>query len=131
MSNGCIFCCKTYFFSNTVIYIFSINNCFTIIFFEKSIITLSEGDIINTDELISLKQDLTLFQEEKISEVLFAPLGEYWSIRFIRAKDGVKIQGNICDKNIIFLQHNLTFNWIVNQNWMHQFQQKIFSIKQN
>ena len=67
---------------------------------------------ISTDELISFKQDLTLFQEEKISEVLLAPLGEYWSIRFIRAKDGVKIQGNICDKNIISLQHNLTFNWI-------------------
>lgn len=83
---------------------------------------------ISTDELISFKQDLTLFQEEKISEVLLAPLGEYWSIRFIRAKDGVKIQGNICDKNIIFLQHNLTFNWIVNQDWMHHFQQKIFSI---
>lgn len=63
---------------------------------------------ISTDELISFKQDLTLFQEEKISEVLLAPLGEYWSIRFIRAKDGVKIQGNICDKNIISLQHNLT-----------------------
>lgn len=83
---------------------------------------------INTDELISFKQDLTLFQEEKISEVLFAPLGEYWSIRFIRAKDGIKIQGNISDKNIIFLQHNLTFDWIVNQNWMHHFHQKISCI---
>ena len=38
----------------------------------------------------------------------------------------------LSNTSIIFyrsiVQHNLTFNWIVNQNWMHQFQQKIFSI---
>ncbi len=78
---------------------------------------------MDMSELLCFKEELTLIIKGKTKEISLSPLGEFWSIRFIRLRDKIIVKGDVYDKQ--FPQNNLIFRWIVNQDWLSELQKQI------
>lgn len=78
---------------------------------------------MDMSELLCFKEELTLITQNKIQEISLSPLGEFWSIRFIRQRNEIIVKGDVNDKQ--FSHNNLVFRWIVSQDWLSELQKQI------
>lgn len=74
-----------------------------------------EETMMSLEEYQSLKEELLLLMEGKKEEVLFSPLGEFWSVSFIHSGEAILVQGYIIDKEMP--QSSLTFHRVVPREW--------------
>lgn len=78
---------------------------------------------MDMNELLCFKEELILLTRYKTREINLSPLGEFWSISFIRLGDGIIVKGDVNDRQ--FPPNNLSFRWIVNQDWLSGLQKQI------
>ena len=78
---------------------------------------------MDMSELLCFKEELILLTQGQMQEISLSPLGEFWSIRFIRLRDEIIVKGDINDKQ--FPHNNLVFRWIVSQDWLSELQKQI------
>ena len=78
---------------------------------------------MDMSELLCFKEELSLITQGQTPEISLSPLGEFWSLRFIRQRNEIIVKGDINDKR--FPHNNLVFRWIVSQDWLSELQKQI------
>lgn len=78
---------------------------------------------MSEDEFTDFKRNLNLMINQQKQKVYLNPLGEFWMIEFCKVGDEIEVKGNMNDRQ--FPQNNLSFRWIVSQDWLSELQKQI------